>query len=475
VRIFVIISVIVVVLIAGVFFAGKVWNTGSEKDQQPTVRVEPAVRGDCVEIVSAPGEVEPRTKVSISARVSARILELPYKEGDRVTKGNDKVNPPVPPSLLVKLDSAEMESELASAEARHKALIAQVDVRKAQIEAAKSRIQGQRVMIADAERDLARQVELLTTEDVSKSVVEDAQAKVDDLKATLQGALQSLQADEAELIVMQHNINGAAADIKRVEENLGYTKIFSPIDGVVTRLNAEVGELVMTGTMNNAGTVIMEVADLSQMLLVARVDETSIAQVEVGQKAKVRMQAFRDQVFDGTVISVALAHADENTIRRLGRSASQGGGQEGTFFMSDILLDTKGKRVPSGLSADVDVETERHVNVIKVPSQAVLGRAIDSLPVDMRERPEVEKGKAMTPVVFRYVDGKAVATPVKIGPSDLTHTVIESGLEEGAVVITGPYKVLESIQHDQVVKDEKASSPTTQPGNDSSTKPASST
>jgi len=186
----------------------------------------------------------------------------------------------------------------------------------------------------------------------------------------------------------------------------------------------------------------------------------------------VRMQAFRDEIFDGKVISVALAHADENTIRRLGRGMNQGGGQEGTFFMSDILLDTKGKRVPSGLSADVDIETERHENVIKVPSQAVLGRPPDTLPQEMRERPEVERTKAMTPVVFRYVDGKAKATPVKIGPSDLTHTVIESGLEEGAVVITGPYKVLESLQHDQVVKDEKAAA-TTQPAGGAATRPAS--
>lgn len=473
-RIFVIVSVIVAVLIAGVFVAGKVWNNGSEKDQQQAVRIEPAVRGDCVEIVSAPGEVEPRTKVSISARVSARIMELPFKEGDRVTKGNPDANPPIPPSMLVKLDAAEMESELASVEARHKAQIAQVDVRKAQIEAAKSRIQGQRVMIADAERDSARQKELLATNDVSQAIVDTAQTKVDDMRASIESALKQLQADEADLIVMQHNIDAAAADISRVKENMKYTTIYSPIDGVVTRLNAEVGELVVTGTMNNAGTVIMEVADLSQMLLVARVDETAIAQVEVGQKAKVRMQAFRDEIFDGKVISVALAHADENTIRRLGRGMNQGGGQEGTFFMSDILLETKGKRVPSGLSADVDIETERHENVIKVPSQAVLGRPPDTLPQEMRERPEVERTKAMTPVVFRYVDGKAKATPVKIGPSDLTHTVIEAGLEEGAVVITGPYKVLESIQHDQVVKDEKAAAgATTQPVNGASSKPAS--
>src|SRR5690242_14053855 len=114
----------------------------------------------------------------------------------------------------------------------------------------------------------------------------------------------------------------------------------------------------------------------------------------------------------------------------------------------------KGERLFSGLTADVDIETKRYDDIIKVPSQAVLGRAPDALPADIRKKPEVDATKATVPVVYRYVNGEAVATPVTIGASDLTHTVIKSGLSAGDLVIAGPYKVLESLAHGQKVKNE---------------------
>ena len=98
--------------------------------------------------------------------------------------------------------------------------------------------------------------------------------------------------------------------------------------------------------------------------------------------------------------------------------------------------------------------------VLTVPSQAVLGRTVDDLPVGVRDKPEVLKDRTQTPVVYRVVDNKTVVTPVKVGPSDIQRTVIESGLNEGDTVIIGPYKVLEGLANDQKVKDEKA---TTQP------------
>ncbi|HEV8291433.1 MAG TPA: efflux RND transporter periplasmic adaptor subunit, partial [Tepidisphaeraceae bacterium] len=255
------------------------------------------------------------------------------------------------------------------------------------------------------------------------------------------------------------------AEIARAKDNLSYTVINSPIDGIVTRLNAEVGELVMTGTMNNAGTVIMEVADLSQMLLNARVDETSIADVQVGQKSNVRMEAYRDKTFEGTVVSVALANFDPNMARGGGGNRFMMGNNDGSkFYKTEILLKTDGQRIFSGLTADVDIETKRWDEVLKIPSQAVLGRAVDELPEGIRDKPEVDKTKTMVPVVYRSMNGKAVVTPVTIGGSDLTHTVIKSGLSEADQIITGPFKVLEAIKHDQQIKEERATTrPTTKP------------
>lgn len=453
------IGIIVVLCGSGLFFGAKWLNHGPNTDAA-NVRVEPAARGDLVETVAAPGEVQPKTMVSISARVAARIVKLPFKEGDTVTKGNPNAKPPIPPSVLIELDATDLEAALKSAQAHRNAQSSQMRVADRQIEASKARIVAAQATLSEAERDLRRQTELLASKDVGQAAVDTAQSKVDEQRAQLLAQIAGLRGDEANLQVMVHNLEAADADIARAKDGLSYTIITSPIDGVVTRLNAEVGELVVTGTMNNAGTIIMEVADLSQMLLKARVDETTIAGVQVGQKARVRMEAYRDKIFEGKVVSVALANFDASMAR--GASNRMNSSNDGSrFYKTEILINTEGKRIFSGLNADAEIETTRHTNLIKAPSQAVLGRQLDDLPAELRDRPEVDKTKSIVPVVYRYKDGKAVATPVVIGASDLTHTIIKSGLADGDLIITGPYKVLETLKHDQKVKDERAAA--TQP------------
>jgi HlyD family secretion protein len=432
--------VIGLAVLSGAAFAGWQWFAKSQAGPEATlVRTEFVGKGNLVEIVSAPGQVQPKNKVSISARVAARIVQLPYEEGRTVKKDE---------SVLLKLDSKDLQAALESVQARRDAQEAQIKVSEARIAASRAQLDSTRVNLADAQRDLRRQQQLLESKDVSQATVDQAQSKVDSNKAQLASALENLRADESNVLVLQHNLKSAAADITKAQDQLSYTEIRSPIDGVVTRLNAKVGELVMTGTMNNAGTVIMEVADLSQMLVVARVDETSVANVQVGQSAAVRMQAYPDKRFEGTVYTVALAHTDE-------RDGSK-------YFKVEILLKNDGSRIFSGLTADVDIETRRHDNVTKVPSQAVLGRPVDGLPVGIREKPEVDPRKKAVPVVYRLVNDKTVVTPVKIGASDMMHTIIESGLNAGDQIVTGPYKALEAMQHDQKVKDEKKAA-TTQP------------
>ena len=108
------------------------------------------------------------------------------------------------------------------------------------------------------------------------------------------------------------------------------------------------------------------------------------------------------------------------------------------------------------MTADVDIETRKHPDVITVPSQAILAREVDSLPLDIREKNDVlDKGKKFATVVYRVVDGKAVATPVRAGQSDLTHTIVLAGLKDGDKVVVGPYKVLDNLKQDQKLKDER--------------------
>ena len=437
----IIITVVVTLVIASV--VGLLIRRKFAASRKPTVvRVEQAQRGELVEFVSAPGEIQPKTKVEISAKVSARIIEMPYEEGDIVTCGDAGANSPVPASLLLRLDAKDLESQLLSAQANHAAQAAQLEVEKAKIASQQANLAGVAASLKQAEKDLNRQEELFASQDISQATFDQTQLKVYELNAKYEAAELTRQASELNLVVLQHNLEAADARIAQAQETLSYTTITSPIDGVITRINAEVGELVMTGTMNNPGTVIMQVGDLSAMLVVAEVDESDVGKLEVGQKAAIHVDAYPDREFSGVVDSIALAHTMSPTRTK--------------YFRTEILLEDTQEKLHSGLTAHVDIETRKHTDVLKVPTQAVLGLEIDNLPLKIRENsPEVDTTKTYATVVYRYVDGKAVVTPVKIGQCDLTHTIIKSGITEGDKIVVGPYKVLESIEHDQKIQDER--------------------
>ena len=439
------IVIIIVLVILGLGAGGFLFmkGRGGGTTAKPTaVRIEKPVPGKLIEYVSAPGEIEPRSNVEISAKTSARVVALPYKEGEKVTKGDPNANPPIPPSVLVRLDSKDMESRLLSAEASRAAQAAQIEVEKARIAGQEASLLGQKATLDQARRDLERQQELLATKDVSQVTFDEAKVRVDELESQYEGAMHSLDAARLNLRVLEHNLEAADAGIDQAKEALSYTVITTPIDGIITRINAEVGEMVMTGTMNNAGTVIMEVGDLSEMLVVAQVDEADVGKLKVGQKARVHVQAWPDKVFAGEVRTVALSHKF---------------GNQGTkYYESEVLLVDPNEQVFTGMTADVDIAVAEHGDVLIVPSQAVLGRKVDELPVQIRDQlSEKEREKAFASVVYVFRDGKAIATPVKIGASNTTHTVIEAGLTAEDPIVIGPYKELEKLKHEQLIADER--------------------
>jgi HlyD family secretion protein len=437
----IIIVVIVLLLIAG--GVGAVIKFKIQGFRKTTVvRIENPKRCELIEFVSAPGEIEPKTKVEISAKVSARIMRLPHEEGDTVTCGDPNANPPVPASVLVHLDDKDLESRLTSAEAGRAAQVAQMEVEKARIASQQANLGGLDASLKQAERDLQRQKGLLASKDIAQAAFDQTKSKYDELKAQYEAAKHTLESAQLNIEVLKHNLEVADAGIEQARDALSHTIITSPIDGVITRLDAEVGEMVIMGTMNNPGTVIMEVADLSTMLLVAQVDEADVGKLALGQKATVHVQAFPDEEFQGVIDSIALTH-------RISATATK-------YFRTEILLQGDVKKLYSGLTAHVDIETIKHENVLNLPSQAVLGAEVDSLPLEIRDNsPEVDKAKTYVPVVYRYIDGKAVVTPVQIGQSNLTNTIIKSGVTEKDKVVVGPYKVLESIKHDMLIQDER--------------------
>ncbi|MEE8459528.1 MAG: efflux RND transporter periplasmic adaptor subunit [Phycisphaerales bacterium] len=391
------------------------------------VRAQSAAIDQLIETVSAPGEIEPLKKVNISAEVSSRIEQLLIREGDEVKRHD----------IVIRLDDRNLKAALKSS--------------KAQREAERFRLQSEqasRVGIMThldfARRNLDRQSRLYDTGDVSRSNLDDAQDRVADLEANVEVITHSIS-------VIESSLAAADANIDRAEDALTKTIIRSPIDGIVTKLNAEVGEVVMLGTMNNAGTVIMTIADLSRMILNARVAETDVARIAEGQNAKIHINAYRDRVYNGVLRTIALQRTSE---------------MDGTgYFETEIELDLQGERIYSGLVANVDIEIAQHDGIV-VESQAIVERIIEDLPAEVRRNPLIDRRKSIATVVYRIVDGKAVCTPVERGPSDLTHAVLLKGVEPGEQIIIGPYKVLESIKHDQLVRlqdeigDEEPAEPT---------------
>jgi len=438
----IIISVIVVLALIVVGVMVKKGRKGNDAGE--VVRVEEVKLGELTEEIGALCEIEPKEVVQLSARISARIVEMPYDEGDVVTSGDPNAEPPIPASVLIKLDAKEMESQLRLAEAGRNAQRAQTEVEKARIEGSKATVAGLAASLEQAEKDFERKKELHKTRDISKADFDNVKYGLDTLRAEHESAKYNLEAAERNLVVLRHNIDAAEARIEEAKEALSYTTITAPIDGVVTRVNAKVGEMVMTGTMNNPGTVIMEVSDLSRMLAVAEIDEADVGSLEVGQEAMVSVLAFGDIEFTGVVDEVALKHRISNTGTR--------------YYRTEILLDNDPNvsKLCTGLTGHVDVKTRKHTDILKVPSQAVLAREVDEMPLEIRDNcGEVDKNKTFVTVVYQFVDGKAIVTPVKMGKSDLRYTIIESGLKEGDKVIVGPYKVLENIKHDQNVQDER--------------------
>ncbi|RMD66748.1 MAG: efflux RND transporter periplasmic adaptor subunit [Planctomycetota bacterium] len=382
--------------------AYKDWQAKQAEEKIIQVRVEPVKRGKLIRTVSAPGAVEPRTKVQISSRISAQIEALPFREGEAVHKGD----------VVVRLDDRDLQAALASAEAR--------------LRADEARLKGAQASLVNATAEWERISALFESQDVSKQDLDNAQTTLDRAKSELEAA--------------QHAVEAAKAELDRARENLNFAIIRSPIDGVVTRLNAEVGEVVITGTMNNPGTVIMEIGDLSEMLVKAEVDESDIAPVRVGQKARVYINAYPDEQFEGVVEKIALQH-------RLAADRSK-------YFETEILLKLEeGRTLRSGLTANVEIEVEELENVILVPTQAVVDKRVDDLRDELPSLRGVDAAKTFASVVYVLrSDNTIEARPVKTGVSDLTQTAILEGLAEGEPIVVGPWSAIEKLKHGQKVR-----------------------
>ncbi len=414
----------IVIVVLAIMFGKEAWDVLSNIQSEGGLEARTALvkEGSLRESVSAPGFVEPVTKVDISAQVSARVVALPFREGDAVKAGD----------IVVQLDDRNLKAQLASTTARR-------DGERARLEAERARCEGPKQSLENARRNLERQRKLFETGDVARQALDDAAVRVEELAAGVAASTKTIGA-------LESSVAASEAEIERVREEVSYATVRSAIDGTITRLNAEVGELVMVGTMNNAGTVIMTVADLGRMRVRVEVAEADIAKVAEGQPTDIHINAFPGRVFSGVVEEVALQRTGSS-----GMGGAQAAAQSAGTFKVDVSLNTEGMRIYSGLAANVDITIKEHRGLV-VPTQAIVERKRDDLLPALADSPNFKTGQRVVPIVFRDDNGKAATAAVKLGASSLTETIVEAGLEVGQSVVIGPYKTLERLKEGEVLR-----------------------
>lgn len=393
-----------------------------ERARGTLVIVEPAKKGTLIRTVSAPGAVAAKVTTNISARVSAKINAIHAEEGQMVKEGD----------LLIELDSLDLAAALNAARARYSGDEASLKSSEASLGAEEARLAGTRAAYQNAVADFERQQSLHASGDVSQQTLDNARTEVDRTKAAYDGAVRNIDAVRANVEAARARAQASKAEVERAERNVEYCMIRAPFSGLITRRIAQVGETAL-GTIQNAGTQLMVLEDTSEMLLKGRLAETDAPRVSSQQKTRIYINGYPDEVFEGVV-------------RRVGMTSLRWPADNTYYFEAEIVVNTNGKRLSTGTSANVDIEIETIDDVLIVPSQAVLDKRVDALPQKLREEsPLVDREKTFARLVMLHKDGKVVYTPVKTIAGNINSTAIKEGIAEGDPVITGPFSALQNL------------------------------
>ena len=387
-----------------------------KREKPIPVTTEKALRKTILQTVSATGKIQPEIEVKISPEVAGEIIELPVEDGMRVKKGD----------LLVKIKPDS-----------YKALLEQ---QEAAISTAKATNLQQKATMMKTEQDFKRAEDLFNQKLISAQEYNAAEAAYDVAKNTYESSL--------------HEIERAQAGSSQARDQLSKTTVYSPIDGTVTILNSKLGErIVATGQF--AGTEVMRVADLGHMEARVDVNENDVVNVKVGDNANVKIDAYGDRKFRGTVYQIA------NT----GKTTGAGTQEEVTNFEVKIRIDDHDVTLKPGLSCTADIETDMVKDVVAVPMQSVTIRTGDSnlSPEEIEkqkqkaaarvkgdnnaefinerlERQAQREGREkLAKVVFLKNGNKAQMVKVTTGISDDTYMEIKSGIKPDDEVISGSY------------------------------------
>ncbi|MBP7460668.1 MAG: efflux RND transporter periplasmic adaptor subunit [Candidatus Delongbacteria bacterium] len=385
-----------------------VFNSISSKRKKSIIIVqsEKVQKRNITQIVSTTGKINAEYKVQITPEVTGEIVQLPVKEGDIVDKGD----------LLIRI--------------KPDIYTASKDRASANLQSARSNLNVQKASFEKFKSNYERYLELIKKKMCSQSEFEESQSNY----LIQKGQLESQQAQ-----VLQ-----AEATLKEAEENLAKTAIYSPMRGTVSQLNVEYGERVL-GSGYSQGTNIMTVSDLSAIEAIVEVDENDVVMIAIGDTATIKIDAFGDKIFQGTVTEIS----NSATTTGLGTQ------NEVVNFEVKIRLEAQDTKMRPGMSCTADIQTEKKLNVLSVPIQSVTvaatplmnnpeNRDNDTVPVKAKKEEKPQE------IVYLVQNKLAISKAIKTGISDDNYFEVIEGVQEGDEVISGPYRAISKELKDSV-------------------------
>lgn len=379
------------------------------KDDVVIVQTEKIGKRNLTQVVTATGKIQSETQVNISAEISGEIISLPFKEGEAVKK-ND---------LIVKIKQDAYAPELQQ--------------QNASIQVAESNLAINEVALTRAQQEMERLNILFNKGLATQSEIDNAQNNIDQALATLNST--------------RAQINQQKTGLSRIRYDISKTTIYSPMDGTVTQLNNELGEKVL-GTISNQGSQIMTISDLSKMECQVEVGETDVSSINIGDTARIEIDAFPDKVFSGYVYEIA------NSALQTGM-----GTQDAVVnFVVKIRILNNEVDLRPGMSCTVDIEVEHRNDVLAVPIQCVTTReeefnmtgGMDNSSGNVKRESEERQSKKMKPreVIFVVDNDESRVQEVKTGISDDSYIELVDGATLDQEVVKGSFKAINKILED---------------------------
>lgn len=439
--------------------------------EAPEVVTERVKQVDLLESkVTASGEVRPVKLYNLTAEVSGRITNIYIREGDLVKKGQP----------LLKVDPTQIAEDVAGATASVNAQAADVTQQQvavtaaqnnvfsmqAQLNAAESELDRAKSDLALAEANYKRNQQLLESGVISratfdqveaqyrtaKAAIESQQARIEQMRAQVKDAKIRVAEQEAGVNSGRARVAQSQSSLRKTQDQLYKTTRSSPIDGVVSSLPVKEGEFAIAGLST---TALMTIADMSEVNVEVKVDETDIANVRTDQNVKVKVDALGDQEIEGVVTEVG-----SSAITRSGQTIAQTtGSQEAKDFKVVVKLlpdDATRSKLRPGMSATSVITTDRRQNVVVVPLQALVlqdAEGDDAAAKDANGKPKEVQG------VFKLDGNKAVFAPVETGITGDTDIEVTSGLAKDDEIVTGPFKELRTLKSNTTIKRAPAGGP----------------